>query len=171
MSPEGLVSPLGLDSAGQAPETLAIPGIQAAALPLNLPRRSPCVRHPIRAASSWRRFAPNYPMRIDTPRPVAERRGEARGAKRQASLLVVPAATFVARNNCRFDCEQPRNHHEIDFRDVPLPNHSAKCAKATMLGYFIRAPASPASAPSVVCAAFRPRLESLSEYVEYRSVA
>ncbi len=49
-----LVGPLGLDYARQAPETLAIPGIRAAALPLNLPRSSPRRRHWIQAASSWR---------------------------------------------------------------------------------------------------------------------
>jgi hypothetical protein len=37
-------------------------------------------------------FAPNYSMRVDTPRPVAERRGEARGTQRQASLSVGPTA-------------------------------------------------------------------------------
>jgi hypothetical protein len=36
-----LVGPLGLDYPRQAPETLAIPGIRTAALPLNLPQRSP----------------------------------------------------------------------------------------------------------------------------------
>lgn len=48
-----VVGPLGLDYAMQASETNAIPGILAAALHLNLPRRSPCGRHWFQAASSW----------------------------------------------------------------------------------------------------------------------
>jgi len=56
------------------------------------------VRNPIGLLSVLARkaglgqFAPNYSMRFDTPRPVAERRGEARGTQRQASLSVGPTA-------------------------------------------------------------------------------
>ncbi len=49
-----LVGPIGLDYPRQAPETLAIPGIRTAALPLNLPQRSPWGLHWNQAASSWR---------------------------------------------------------------------------------------------------------------------
>jgi hypothetical protein len=37
-------------------------------------------------------FAPNYSMRVDRSRPVAERRGEARRTQRPASLAVEPTA-------------------------------------------------------------------------------
>jgi len=51
---EGLVGPLGLDYPRQAPETLAIPGIRTAVLPLNLPQRFACWLHWNQAASSCR---------------------------------------------------------------------------------------------------------------------
>jgi hypothetical protein len=38
------------------------------------------------------------------------------------------------------------------------------------MSYFFLAPANPATAPSVVCAAFKPSWKSLSLNVEYRSV-
>jgi hypothetical protein len=56
------------------------------------------VRNPIGLLSVLARkaglgqFAPNYSMRVDTPRPVTERRGEARGTQRQASRSVGPTA-------------------------------------------------------------------------------
>jgi hypothetical protein len=49
-----LVGPLGLDYPRQAPETLGIPGIRSAALPLNLPQHSPWGLNWNQAASSWR---------------------------------------------------------------------------------------------------------------------
>jgi len=49
-----MVGPVGLDYPRQAPETLAIPGIRTAVLPLNLPQRFACWLHWNQAASSCR---------------------------------------------------------------------------------------------------------------------
>jgi hypothetical protein len=59
----GWLGPLGLDYPRQAPETLAIPGIRTAVLPLNLPQRFACWLHWNQAASSWRTTtAPTSPV-------------------------------------------------------------------------------------------------------------